>query len=355
MTPKPLQPQHDRNRSIDRSCHFIVDAKQRSDRSHIPRKKIPQLDEVSLPSSFGKRRNHMAQQYKFPTADGKHASFYSRPVPTFQLMGQATPFNNKFEATSATLPIMSSRNVEDGASYNYESDNGKYYSNDSNQRSRPRHSNAKSRDSQLSDILSHSCTPDVADENSDQDAVNQAAFDRAERAQSIVGGQAAGSDVYRTMAQAHLTGDFDQKKRISSKKMQSYDSTTSPVTGAALTATAKEQPISSNGYTSNSIETDGESSLDPLIDKVRKTMAKRGATGILGMARLFRIIDDDDSKSLSMSEFKKAMRDSSLVLQDKELVYLFKLFDSDANGSIGYDEFLHILRVSQLVCAFEHS
>ena len=289
----------------------------------------------------------MAQQYKFSTADGKHASFYSRPVPTFQLMGQATPFNNNFLANSATLPVKSGVNVEDGSSYNSESSNPNYYSNDSNQRSRPRHFNAKSRDSQLSNILSHSCIPDVVTEDIDQEAANQAAYERAERAQSLVGGQAAGSDVYRTMAQAHLTGDFDQKKRVSSKKMQSYDNSVSPVTGAVQTACVKEQPMASSGYTSNSIETDGESSVDPLIDKVRKTMAKRGATGILGMARLFRIMDDDDSKSLSMPEFKKAMRDSSLVLQDKELVYLFKLFDTDANGSIGYDEFLHILRVSK--------
>lgn len=291
----------------------------------------------------------MAQQYKFSTADGKHASFYSRPVPTFQLMGQATPFNNNFVVNSATLPVKSGVNVEDGSSYNSESSNPNYYSNDSNQRSRPRHFNAKSRDSQLSNILSHSCVPDVVTEDIDQEAANQAAYERAERAQSLVGGQAAGSDVYRTMAQAHLTGDFDQKKSVSSKKMQSYDNSVSPVTGAVQTACVKEQPIASSGYTSNSIETDGESSVDPLIDKVRKTMAKRGATGILGMARLFRIMDDDDSKSLSMPEFKKAMRDSSLVLQDKELVYLFKLFDTDANGSIGYDEFLHILRVSKCV------
>lgn len=288
----------------------------------------------------------MAQQYKFSTADGKHASFYSRPVPTFQLMGQATPFNNNFEANLSTPSIRSSINLEKGTSFSSDDSNPKYYSNDSNQRSRPRHFNAKSRDSQLSDILSHNCVPDIIDEDSDQDAVNQAAFDRAERAQSLVGGQAAGSDVYRTMAQAHLTGDFDQKKKASSKKMQSYDNSISPVTGVTLTTAGKEQQITSSGYTSNSIETDGESSVDPLIDKVRKTMAKRGATGILGMARLFRIMDDDDSKTLSMPEFKKAMRDSSLVLQDKELAYLFKLFDTDANGSISYDEFLHILRVS---------
>ena len=68
-----------------------------------------------------------------------------------------------------------------------------------------------------------------------------------------------------------------------------------------------------------------------------------------GMARLFRIMDDDDSKSLSMAEFKKAMRESSLMLQDSELTALFKLFDTDSSGTISYEEFMHILRVSLFI------
>ena len=67
------------------------------------------------------------------------------------------------------------------------------------------------------------------------------------------------------------------------------------------------------------------------------------------MARLFRIMDDDDSKSLSMAEFKKAMRESSLMLQDSEMTALFKLFDTDSGGTISYEEFMHILRVSILM------
>lgn len=44
-----------------------------------------------------------------------------------------------------------------------------------------------------------------------------------------------------------------------------------------------------------------------VIDKVRAKLASRGARGIIGMGKQFKIFDDDNSRSLDQYEFKKAM------------------------------------------------
>ena len=70
---------------------------------------------------------------------------------------------------------------------------------------------------------------------------------------------------------------------------------------------------------------------------------------MLGRARMFRIMDDNDSKTLDMNEFKKAMRDLALMLTELEVRQLFQLFDRDGSGTISYDEFMAVLRVRLFV------
>ncbi|XP_017845817.1 calcyphosin-like protein [Drosophila busckii] len=82
---------------------------------------------------------------------------------------------------------------------------------------------------------------------------------------------------------------------------------------------------------------------DPIY-KLRLQCFSRGATGILGLARAFRIMDDDGSKSLNMEEFKKGINDWGLDISDADIDDLFKTFDADNDGSINMTEFLIKLR-----------
>lgn len=82
------------------------------------------------------------------------------------------------------------------------------------------------------------------------------------------------------------------------------------------------------------------------IDALREQLKARGAKGIIGLGRKFRIMDDDNSKSLSMSEFKKGVRECSLNLTELQMHELFSAFDRDRSGTIDYDEFLLGVRVS---------
>ncbi|XP_032577912.1 calcyphosin-like protein isoform X3 [Drosophila sechellia] len=88
--------------------------------------------------------------------------------------------------------------------------------------------------------------------------------------------------------------------------------------------------------------TDGEDK-DP-ITKLRLLCLSRGATGILGLGRAFRAMDDDGSKALNEEEFITGIRDTGLDVSGEEIKQMFATFDEDGSGSINMTEFLLKLR-----------
>jgi hypothetical protein len=80
------------------------------------------------------------------------------------------------------------------------------------------------------------------------------------------------------------------------------------------------------------------------MEQFRTKLAGRGARGLLGLAKQFKIADDDNSKDLDMNEFKKAVRDFRIGLDDKDSERLFRIFDRDRSGRIDYEEFLRGVR-----------
>uniref|UniRef100_A0A1I8F5L0 Calmodulin n=1 Tax=Macrostomum lignano TaxID=282301 RepID=A0A1I8F5L0_9PLAT len=84
---------------------------------------------------------------------------------------------------------------------------------------------------------------------------------------------------------------------------------------------------------------------DPL-EKLRLTCLSRGASGIKGLGRQFRIIDDDGSKSLDRREFFKGCTDFGADLSKEEMEAIFTRIDKDGSGSLDFDEFLVALRAA---------
>ncbi|KAL5960893.1 Calcyphosin-like protein [Taenia solium] len=80
------------------------------------------------------------------------------------------------------------------------------------------------------------------------------------------------------------------------------------------------------------------------LEKLRYTCLSRGASGINGLGRQFRIADDDANKLLSKEEFQKACKDFGVGLTKEEVDGLFAEIDRDGSGSINFDEFLEALR-----------
>lgn len=81
-----------------------------------------------------------------------------------------------------------------------------------------------------------------------------------------------------------------------------------------------------------------------MLEKVRSRIKERGARGIIGIGRSFRIIDDDGSKSLNVDEFSKCLRDYRISTDPDEMDAIFNLIDRDNSGSIDYEEFLAMVR-----------
>ena len=64
----------------------------------------------------------------------------------------------------------------------------------------------------------------------------------------------------------------------------------------------------------------------------------------MGIAKKFKIADDDRSGQLDKEEFKKAMHDFRIGLNQQQVARAFDLFDRDGSGGISYDEFLRMVR-----------
>lgn len=82
---------------------------------------------------------------------------------------------------------------------------------------------------------------------------------------------------------------------------------------------------------------------DP-VELLRCKCLQRGANGIKGLARTFKIFDDDGSKSLDKSEFSKGIRDYGIVLDREVVDAAFNVLDKDKSGKLDFDEFLIALR-----------
>ncbi len=76
----------------------------------------------------------------------------------------------------------------------------------------------------------------------------------------------------------------------------------------------------------------------------RDKIKARGARGILGLQRIFKIMDDDNSRTLSLVEFTKACRDFKVGISDEYIPTIFNAFDINHDGTLSVDEFILAVR-----------
>lgn len=81
-----------------------------------------------------------------------------------------------------------------------------------------------------------------------------------------------------------------------------------------------------------------------LINLFREKIKGRGARGMMGIQRLFKIMDDDGSHSLSEAEFAKACQNFKIGISEENIPVLFRAFDTNRDGTMNIDEFLMAIR-----------
>lgn len=83
---------------------------------------------------------------------------------------------------------------------------------------------------------------------------------------------------------------------------------------------------------------------DDLIKLFRDKIKARGARGIIGLQKLFAIMDDDGSKTISLYEFTKACKDFKVGVNEENVPLIFDIFDTNKDGTLNFDEFLMAIR-----------
>lgn len=85
-------------------------------------------------------------------------------------------------------------------------------------------------------------------------------------------------------------------------------------------------------------------STEDLLVVLRESLKEHGARGIIGLARKFRIVDDNGNGQLDIEEFSKMTKEHTLLWTPHQIKAVFDFFDSDKSGSISFDEFLSAIR-----------
>jgi Ca2+-binding EF-hand superfamily protein len=78
--------------------------------------------------------------------------------------------------------------------------------------------------------------------------------------------------------------------------------------------------------------------VETILEKLRTSLGRRGAEGVRGLGRHFKIIDRDNSHTLDAEEFSNCCRINKLGLTKQEEGQLFVAFDKDMSGTVDYEE-----------------
>ncbi|XP_028375186.1 calcyphosin isoform X2 [Phyllostomus discolor] len=84
--------------------------------------------------------------------------------------------------------------------------------------------------------------------------------------------------------------------------------------------------------------------VDATVEKLREQCLSRGASGIQGLARFFRRLDQDRSRSLDAGELQQGLAELGLVLDMAEAEGVCRRWDRDGSGMLDLEEFLRVLR-----------
>lgn len=86
-----------------------------------------------------------------------------------------------------------------------------------------------------------------------------------------------------------------------------------------------------------------QAELQVMMQLFRDKIKGRGPRGVIGLQRIFAIMDDDKSGALSMGEFEKACRDFKIGISTEFMPTIFDAFDLNHDGTLSTEEFMRAI------------
>ncbi|XP_006868955.1 PREDICTED: calcyphosin isoform X2 [Chrysochloris asiatica] len=83
---------------------------------------------------------------------------------------------------------------------------------------------------------------------------------------------------------------------------------------------------------------------DATLETLRAQCLARGASGIQGLARFFRRLDQDRSRTLDAAELRRGLVELGMPLSEVEAQAVCRRWDRDGSGTLDLEEFLRALR-----------
>ncbi|XP_054724377.1 calcyphosin-like protein [Uloborus diversus] len=84
--------------------------------------------------------------------------------------------------------------------------------------------------------------------------------------------------------------------------------------------------------------------MSQVLEKLRELCRSRGANGIIGLSRAFRLMDDNRDRKLDTEEMKLGLQEYGADLSSEEVQELFQELDKDSSGTVSFEEFLKAVR-----------
>jgi calcyphosin len=123
-----------------------------------------------------------------------------------------------------------------------------------------------------------------------------------------------------------------------------WSTSSRPTTGTNRRAGTGQEPPAGSPSWNESKALEAGAPVETYFENIRARIVARGARGIIGIARVFKIMDDDGSKRLSLPEFAKGLKDFRIEVPQSEIKRVYDAFDVNGDGTIDYDEFLQAVK-----------
>ena len=81
-----------------------------------------------------------------------------------------------------------------------------------------------------------------------------------------------------------------------------------------------------------------------VYEKIKTKLMLRGISGLITLENNFRNLDEDNSQTIGINQFKKCLNNFRFNLPDDDIIQIFSDLDQEQTGKINYDEFIRVVR-----------